>query len=187
MHKGWSTTSGVVKVVHTTQELDEKKKLKKVWFPVSIFKYKQYFPLWSSLDQVLHLDFDGTWVLAGGKNKLKFWNKADRFSLICFIFLLVISEVSKLFDQTFTESWWGLLGRALYLVVAWWVSKVCLGRVVKVKVKALLFPGSWWPLTFTFTCFRHLATLTFTFTFRYLAGLHVQLGRELYLGSGFGT
>ena len=59
-------------------------KLKKVWFPVSIFKYKQCFLIWSPPDQVLHLDFDGTWVLAGGKNKLKFWNKADRFSLIRF-------------------------------------------------------------------------------------------------------
>ena len=35
--------------------------------------------------QVLHLDFDGTWVLAGGKNKLKFWSKVDRFALIWFL------------------------------------------------------------------------------------------------------
>ena len=30
--------------------------------------------------KVLHLDFDGSRVLAASKNKIKFWNKADRWA-----------------------------------------------------------------------------------------------------------
>ena len=33
-----------------------------------------------SVVKVLHLDFDGSRVLAASKNKIKFWNKADRWA-----------------------------------------------------------------------------------------------------------
>ena len=70
--------------------------------------------------KVLHLDFDGSRVLAASKNKIKFWSKADRwadvsmsfcgFHLVFKITMLSFDNCDSYlrcqhFSDALTESW----------------------------------------------------------------------------------
>ena len=69
--------------------------------------------------KVLHLDFDGSRVLAASKNKIKFWSKADRWaddSMSCcffgfhFVFKISFDNCDSYircqhFSDALTESW----------------------------------------------------------------------------------